>query len=155
MTEAPGERDLVLSRFIPASRRDVYRAWTDAELLRRWFAPLPFTTPEAELDVRPGGTCRIVMRAPDGTDMPNAGVYLDVVENERLVITDAYTRAWEPSAKPFMTLVVMLSDEGEGTRYKAMARHWSVADRDAHEAMGFHAGWGQCADQLATLLVQR
>jgi uncharacterized protein YndB with AHSA1/START domain len=155
MTDAASDRDLVLSRFIPAPRRSVYRAWTDPDLLKRWFAPLPYTTPEAELDVRPGGACRIVMRAPDGTDLPNHGVYLDVVENERLVITDAYTHAWVPSDKPFMTLIVTLADEGDGTRYRALVRHWSIADRETHEAMGFHAGWGQCADQLATLLTQR
>jgi len=77
------------------------------------------------------------------------GVYLEVVENERIVLTDAYTSAWEPSEKPFMTMVVTFADEEGKTRYTARVRHWTVADREAHEAMGFHQGWGQCADQLA------
>ena len=59
-------------------------------LLKQWFAPLPYTTPVAELDVRPGGSAFIVMRGPDGKDLPNRGVYLEVVPNERLVSTDAY-----------------------------------------------------------------
>jgi len=82
-------RELVLTRIIDAPREKLFRAWTDAELLKQWFAPLPYTTPVAELDVRPGGANLIVMRGPDGQDLPNRGVYLEVVENERLVVTDA------------------------------------------------------------------
>ncbi len=152
MNPAPAsDRELVLSRLIDAPREKIYRAWTEPELLKQWFAPAPWTTPSAELDVRPGGANLIVMRSPDGKDFPNRGVYLDVVPNERLVFTDAYTEAWEPSPKPFMTVIVTLADEGGETRYTARVRHWSVADREAHEKMGFHQGWGQCADQLAAL----
>ncbi len=86
-------RELVLTRIIDAPREKVFRAWTDPGLLKQWFAPLPYTTPVAELDVRPGGGNLIVMRDPQGNDMPNRGVYLEVVENERLVITDAYSKA--------------------------------------------------------------
>ncbi len=146
------DRELVLTRLIDAPRAKLYRAWTDPELLKRWFAPLPYTTPVVELDVRPGGANRIVMRGPDGADLPNQGVYLEVVENERLVFTDAYTTAWEPSEKPFMTVILTFEEEDGKTRYTARVRHWTVADRQAHEAMGFHQGWGQCADQLAALV---
>ena len=61
-TTEPGDRDLVLTRLIDAPRETLYRAWTEPELLKRWFAPLPYTTPVAELDVRPGGASLIVMR---------------------------------------------------------------------------------------------
>jgi uncharacterized protein YndB with AHSA1/START domain len=148
------DRELVLTRIINAPREKVYRAWTDPELLKQWFAPLPWTTPAAELDVRPGGANLIVMRNPEGNEFPNRGVYLEVVENERLVFTDAYTRAWEPSEKPFMTVIVTFEDEGGKTRYTARARHWTVTDREAHERMGFHEGGGQCADQLAALVAK-
>ncbi|TXM69462.1 hypothetical protein FV229_05260 [Methylobacterium sp. WL120] len=50
-----------------------------------------------------------------------------------------------------MTLVVASVPEAGGCRYTAVARHSSVADREAHEAMGFHQGWGICADQLVVL----
>jgi uncharacterized protein YndB with AHSA1/START domain len=149
MTDA--DRELVISRLIDASREKVYRAWTEPDLLKQWFAPAPLTTPHAELDVRPGGANRIVMRSPDGNDMPCSGVYLDVVPNERLVFTDAYTAAWQPSQKPFMTVIVTFEDEGGRTRYTARVLHWTAADREAHEKMGFHQGWGQCADQLAAV----
>lgn len=146
------DRALTLTRLINAPREKVYQAWTEPELLKQWFAPLPFTTPVAELDVRPGGANLIVMRGPDGNEYPNHGVYLEVVPNRKLVITDAYSKAWEPSGKPFMTLIVTFGDEDGKTRYTARVLHWSAADREEHERMGFHQGWGQCADQLAALV---
>ena len=148
------DRELVLTRLIDAPPRAVYRAWTEPELLKQWFAPLPYTTPHAELDVRPGGASLVVMRGPDGQDMPNRGVYLEVVENRRLVFTDAYARAWEPSAKPFMTVILTFEPEAGQTRYTARVRHWTVADKETHESMGFHQGWGICADQLGALAKQ-
>ena len=148
------DRELVLTRIIDAPRAKVFKAWTDPELLKQWFAPLPYTTPVAELDVRPGGANLIVMRDPQGNDLPNRGVYLEVVENERLVFTDAYTKAWEPSQKPFMTVILTFEDEVGKTRYTARVRHWTVADRETHEKMGFHKGWGLCTDQLAVLVAK-
>ena len=148
------DRELVLTRLINAPRAKVYRAWTDPELLKQWFAPKPYTTPIVEIDVRPGGSAYFVMRGPDGKDLPNHGVYLEVVPNEKLVSTDAYVKAWEPSEKPFMTLILTFEDEGGKTRYTARVRHWSVADREAHEKMGFHEGWGLCTDQLEALVAK-
>jgi uncharacterized protein YndB with AHSA1/START domain len=148
------DRELMLTRLIDAPREKLYRAWTNPTLLKQWFAPLPYITPVAELDVRPGGSAFIVMRGPDGKDLPNHGVYLEVVPNQRLVSTDAYTKAWEPSEKPFMTLILTFGDEGGKTRYTARVRHWTVADREAHEKMGFHQGWGICADQLTALVAK-
>ncbi|RJF88913.1 polyketide cyclase [Oleomonas cavernae] len=146
------DRDLILTRLIDASPDKLFRAWTEPELMKQWFAPLPWTTPHAEVDLRPGGSSLVVMRGPDGTEFPNPGVYLEVVKNRRLVATDAYTQAWVPSAKPFMTLVLTFEEEGGKTRYTALARHWTVEDREAHEKMGFHEGWGICTDQLEALV---
>jgi len=155
-TSLAGDRELVLTRLIDAPREAVYRAWTDPNLLMQWFAPLPYTTPRAELDVRPGGGNLIVMRGPDGTEMPNRGVYLEVVPNEKLVFSDAFTDAWTPrEGKPFMTVVLTFADEGGKTRYTARVLHWTSEDRQAHEKMGFHQGWAICAEQLAALVEKR
>src|SRR5215213_8805754 len=99
-------RELVITRIIDAPRQRIFQAWTHPELLKQWFAPHPWTTPVAELDVRPGGANYFVLRSPEGQDFPNRGIYLEVVKNERLVFTDAYTNAWQPSEKPFMTVIV-------------------------------------------------
>jgi uncharacterized protein YndB with AHSA1/START domain len=150
-TSAEGN-DLVLTRIIDAPREKVFNAWTDPALLKQWFAPLPWTTPVVETDVRAGGANFFVMRSPEGNDFPNHGVYLEVVKNERLVFTDAFKKAWEPSDKPFMTVVLTFEDQGGKTKYTARVRHWNAADREAHEKMGFHTGWAQCAEQLAALV---
>ena len=148
---ATADRDLVLTRIIDAPRDKVYRCWTDPELVKQWFAPRPWTTSEVRMDVRPGGSSHVVMRDPDGNDYPNPGLFLEVVPNEKLVFTDAFTSAWQPSEKPFMVVILTFEDEGGRTKYTAIARHWTVADREAHEKMGFHEGWGQCANQLEEL----
>ena len=152
-TSSIADRELVLTRIIDAPREAVYKAWTTPELLMQWFAPKPYTTPSAQMDVRPGGANVITMRSPEGVDMPNRGVYLEVVPNEKLVFTDAYTKAWEPSQKPFMTVTLTFEDAGVGkTNYTARVLHWTVEDKQMHEKMGFHQGWGICADQLAALV---
>lgn len=145
------DRELILTRLIDAPRDKVFRAWTDPRLLKEWFAPRPWTISQAEIDVRSGGSSLVVLRSPEGEEFPLRGVYLEVVENEKIVTTDAYTSAWEPSEKPFFTAIVTFEEEDGKTRYTARARHWTVADREGHEKMGFHEGWGQCADQLAAL----
>jgi uncharacterized protein YndB with AHSA1/START domain len=147
--------ELSLTRVIDAPRHKIFKAWTTPELVKQWFAPLPWTTPHVEMDLRPGGASLFVMADPDGNEFPNRGVYLEVVENEKLVFTDAFTSAWVPSAKPFMVGTITLEDLGGGkTKYTATVLHWSEEDRLAHEKMGFHEGWGQCTDQLAALVAK-
>lgn len=152
-------RDLTLTRLINSTPGRIFAAWTQPELLRQWFAPKPVVTTVAELDVRPGGSNRIIMRMPDGQEHPHRGVYLEVVPGRRLVFTSAYSTAWEPAPERTpggcdfpMTVILTFEPEGAGTRYTALVRHNSTADREAHEAMGFHAGWGQATDQLAALV---
>jgi uncharacterized protein YndB with AHSA1/START domain len=145
------DRDLVLTRLIDIPRDKLFRAWTEPALLMQWFTPAPWTTTLAEVDVRPGGANFIVMRGPNGEEHLNRGVYLEVAPNERLVFTDAYVRAWEPSEKPFMTVILTFEEEGGKTRYTARVRHWTRADYETHEKMGFHEGWGRATDQLEAL----
>lgn len=146
------DRELVLTRLINVPREKLWRCWTEPKLMLQWFTPAPWKTVHAETDVRPGGSSYIVMQGPDGTEMPNRGVYLEVVANEKLVFTDAYTSAWKPAEKPFFTCVLTFEDAGNGeTRYTARALHWTRENRDAHERMGFHQGWGAATDQLTVL----
>jgi uncharacterized protein YndB with AHSA1/START domain len=153
MSEMPAatpieQRELVLTRFFNVPRAKVYRAWSEPEQLKKWFAPKPWTISRAELDLRPGGASVIVMRSPEGQEFPNPGVFLEVVKNEKIVMTDAFVNGWQPSEKAFMVATITFEDHNGGTKYTARAQHWSAADREAHEKMGFHEGWGQCADQL-------
>lgn len=145
---ADTSRDLVLTRLIDAPPAAVYRCWTEPALLTRWFAPKPWSTPRATLDVRPGGASEVVMADENGNEYLNPGQYLEVVPNRKLVFTDAYVGDWVPSAKPFFTCTLTFEDENGKTRYTAIARHWTNEDKEAHEKMGFHEGWGLCTTQL-------
>lgn len=152
--------DLVLERTLNAPRDLVWRALTETELLKRWFAPRPYEISEFELDLRPGGIFRMRMIGPDNFDTGhgNPGCVLEVVERERLAWTSALGPGFRPAemgegCESFpMTAVMTLADAGEGkTLYRAVALHRSEADRDAHAQMGFHEGWGTCASQLEEL----
>ncbi|MBV9420916.1 MAG: SRPBCC family protein, partial [Alphaproteobacteria bacterium] len=128
--------ELILSRLIDAPRKNVYRCWTEAELLKQWFAPKPFTTPVVEFDLRPGGRSLFIMESPEGQKMPNPGQFLEIVPNEKLVFTDAFVGDWRPrEGKPFMTAIITFADEGGKTRYTARVLHWTAEDKAQHEQM--------------------
>lgn len=143
--------DLVLERVIDVPPELVWAAWTMPEHLCKWFTPAPWTTVEAEVDLRPGGIFRTTMRSPEGKDFPNTGCYLEVVPNERLVFTDALLPGFRPAETPFFTAIVTLEPHGTGTRYTAIGRHRDEAGRKEHEEMGFHTGWGKALDQLVAV----
>jgi uncharacterized protein YndB with AHSA1/START domain len=146
--------DLTLERFIDAPPALVWQAWTEPEHLKKWWAPAPLTTPDCEMEVRPGGLFRTLMRAPDGTEYDSSGCFLEVVEPERIVFTDALVAGFRPAEEAFFTAIITLDPHDGGTRYIARALHKNDADRQRHERMGFHEGWGTCVGQLAELAVQ-
>lgn len=139
------ELELSITRLIDAPRKAVWKAWTDH--LEEWWCPRPWTVELIEQDLRPGGRSAMIMRGPDGEEMPHEGVFLEVVPGERVVTTDAFRAGWIPQA-PFMLGFWEFSDEGGKTRYTAGARHWSEEAMKQHEAMGFREGWGKVAEQL-------
>jgi uncharacterized protein YndB with AHSA1/START domain len=66
----PANHELTLTRLIDAPRAKLFRCFREPDLLKQWFAPKPYTVPIAELDFRVGGASRIVMRSPEGQDIP-------------------------------------------------------------------------------------
>lgn len=140
--------DLVFDRVVPVSPERVWRAWTRPEHLLHWFTPAPWRTTAAEVDLRPGGRFFTIMEGPAGEKMTNLGCYLEVVENSRLVWTDAMHPGFRPAPSPFMTGIILMEAHTQGARYVAIARHKDEATRAQHEQMGFHDGWGAATDQL-------
>jgi uncharacterized protein YndB with AHSA1/START domain len=153
-TQIDPDRDPVLERVVPTSRADIYAAWTTPELILQWFTPKPWKTTFAEIDLRPGGASKITMESPEGQQFPNVGCFLECVENERLVFTDAMEPGFRPSKEPFFTGIIELEDVEGGTLYRAIARHKDAETCQKHEAMGFQTGWGQCLDQLVELMAK-
>jgi uncharacterized protein YndB with AHSA1/START domain len=156
--------DLSFTRVVNVPRALVWRAWTEPALLMPWFCPLPWKTIDCEIDLRPGGLFRTTFQSPDGAQMPNAGCYLDVVPQEKLVWTNALLPGFRPSQPAaageanethfLFTAMVELADVPEGTRYTATVIHADEAGCQKHAAMGFEAGWGAALDQLVAM-VQR
>lgn len=144
--------DLVLERDIDVPAELVWRAWTQPEHIKKWFAPAPWTISECEIDLQPGGRFYTVMQSPEGQAFPNMGCYLEIVPNERLVFTDALAPGYRPSGQPFFTAIVTLEPTATGTKYTAIAKHKDQAGRQQHEDMGFLEGWGMCLDQLVALV---
>ncbi|HEV7228350.1 SRPBCC family protein [Brevundimonas sp.] len=141
--------DLVLERTIDAPPEKVFRAYTDPAILSQWFAPKPWSISDMVLEPHPGGRFNFVMHGPEGERFPNSGIYLEIVENRRIISTDALTPNWKPAGAPFMVARIDLEPTADGrTRYKATASHWTEEAMKQHEQMGFHDGWGQVADQL-------
>lgn len=151
------ETDLRLERLLDAPRDLVWRAWTNPEHIKRWWAPRPYETPEVAIVLRPGGQFTTRMTGPDGFDFTGSSCILDVVEGERIIWSSALLPGYRPNSFPddgcgglSFTAIHTFEDAGEGkTRYTATVMHKDAADAAAHEAMGFHDGWGTCTNQLA------
>ena len=142
------ETDLSFTRVLKAPRRLIWECWTTPRHIQAFFVPRPHRVTACEIDLRAGGRFDTTFEV-DGNLMENRGVYLEVVPEEKLVFTDAYTEGWKPAPDPFMTAILILEDAGDGaTRYTAIARHRSPESRQAHETMGFMEGWGTVATQL-------
>ena len=151
------QTDLVLERTLDAPIDLVWMAYTDPEHLKQWFAPKPYQITECELDLTPGGIFRIRMVGPDGFDTGHGtpGCVLEVEDQRKLTWTSALGPGYRPNEMgegcesfPF-TAIVTFEDAGNGkTAYRAVAIHKDIADKEAHEKMGFHDGWGTVASQL-------
>lgn len=142
------ELDLVLVREVDVPVELVWEAWTTPASVKQWFVPKPWSVTDCEIDLRPGGIFRTVMRSPEGQEFPNLGCYLDIVPNHRLIFTDALLPGFRPAPKPFFTAALILEPIPAGTRYTAMAIHGDLDARKTHEDMGFYGGWSTVVDQL-------
>jgi uncharacterized protein YndB with AHSA1/START domain len=147
--------DLVLERVVDVPRELVWRAWTEPEHVKKWFTPAPWKTIDCEIDLRPGGIFRTVMRGPEGQQFDNAGCYLEIVKNEKLVWTGALQPGYRPATPPpgsfLFTAVITMQSEGKGTRYRALAIHGDPDSQQKHAALGFVHGWGKALDQLVEM----
>ena len=156
--------ELVFTRRFDAPRALVYRTWVEPAHMAQWFGPHGFSN-TVEMDVRPGGHYRIVMHSPDGTDYPLKGVFREVVENERLVMSDNWEdhpADWhaqlqqlggDPAEKEMLWTVIFEDHGTDQTQLTIRCRFASLATRDAMAKMGMADGWSQSLDRLETLLI--
>lgn len=147
--------DLTLSRVIKAPRATVWSAWADPASFEQWWIPAPAKCKVVEMELRPGGGFITQMSENGGAFTPHlSGCFLDVVDGERIVFTNALLGRWRPAEQPFMTAIITLRDHEMGTEYAAQVMHKNNADRNMHEEMGFYDGWGTVIEQLAKRVEQ-
>lgn len=134
-----------IERSFPASAEEVFDAWTSPEVMRRWFHCGPaWETPVAEVDLRVGGSVRIVMRRPDGRQSGAHGEYTMIDRPHRLVM--AWTFDDAPSNRQ---LVEVAFDEADGTTTVVLTnREISTEERRQSQ----DEGWRLCLDELERLL---
>lgn len=140
--------DLVLERVVDVPPEKVWEAWTTPEHILHWFAPLPWKTVDCKIDLRPGGEFTTVMQSPEGEQFPGSGCFLEVIENKKLVFTDALLPGFRPALSPFFSCMILLEPVGTGTKYTAIALHKDEESQKKHAEMGFMQGWSTCLDQL-------
>jgi uncharacterized protein YndB with AHSA1/START domain len=147
------ELDLTVARIIKAPRLAVWNAWADPSSFEQWWVPAPEVCRVVEMELRPGGSFRTEI-SQDGAEFgPHiTGCFLAVDELERIVFTDALIAGWRPAKSSFVTAVITMKDHPDGTEYTATAMHRDAGDRDRHEELGFHDGWGTVIRQLAELV---
>lgn len=137
---------LLMSRLFKAPRETVFRAWTTAEHIKRWFCPEGLTIPEAEVDLRTGGVFAVCMRMPDGQDFWSRGTCIEVVPLERIVLADS---AESDGVKHFSVLTtVTFAAEAGGTRM-SVRQDYEIFTEQGHAAVGGATeGWTSTLNRL-------
>ena len=141
----PADRVLVLNRVFTAPRSLVFRAFSSAEHLANWFGPKNFTLPFCETDFRPGGAYRLCMRGPDGKDYWLEGVYREIVEPERIVMTWGRNGAGDPH--PGHTVVTVTLEEVAGGKTRLTLHQATFDTAEARD--GHQHGWTEALERLA------
>lgn len=151
--------DLVLERTIPVAPERVWAAWTEPELMVKWFTPAPWKTVSAVVNLYPGGSNVVTMESPEGDQYPNAGCYLIVEPNRLLVFTSVMGEGFRPVSPtngaedlPFTGRIEISPAPNGGTHYRAIAIHADAEGARRHAEMGFQDGWGAALDQLVALM---
>ncbi len=146
--------DLVLEKFVDVPVEKVWKAWTQPDILVKWFTPDPWKTTSCKMELRAGGIFHTIMQSPEGDSFPNTGCFLEVIENRKLVWTSALLPGYRPvqkvesGADMLFTATLLFEPHQQGTKYTAIVAHENEADCQRHNEMGFHIGWGKALEQL-------
>ncbi len=145
--ERKSDRELVVTRTFDCSARLLFEAWTKPELFRRWWVPksIGMSLLSCELDVRVGGTYRLVFGTDAGQPMAFFGRYLEVTPPSRLVWTN------DEGGDGGAVTTVTFTDNGEKTLLVLHDLYASKAALDA--ALGSYDAMQETLDQLDELLV--
>jgi len=149
----PESNDLTVTRILRAPRARIWDAWADPSQFVQWWAPSRVRTVSNKHDLFAGGGFDTTLHLPDGTVMEGGeGCFLEVIEHERIVFTDALRGGWRPNQEAFFSAIITFEDHSDGTEYTATAMHKDDETRQQHKDMGFLTGWSTALAQLAELV---
>ena len=143
----PADNQVLITREFDAPRRLVWRALTEPELIKRWWAGERGTVTEAEVDLRVGGRWRYVMTANAGFEVAFHGEYRAIAEPERLVNTEAFEGIPDPDGNAALCTVTLTEKDGR-TYLENLIEHRDRAGRDMHINSGMEAGMQESMDAL-------
>jgi uncharacterized protein YndB with AHSA1/START domain len=152
--------DLILERKVPLTTAQLWKAWSDPNILKKWFCPIPWKTIDCEMDLRPGGIFRTTMESPDGEQYPSVGCYLEIDVEKKLVWTNSLLPDYRPNLTIdlendfYFTAFIMMNSSPKNpqeTNYKIILKHGSKEDCEKHQDLGFQEGWSAALDQLINL----
>lgn len=143
----PSDEEILITRHFDAPRHLVWRAYTQPDLVARWWHANRGTVDSIDIDLRVGGSWRYVMTATPGFEVAFHGEYREIVEDERIVSTEVFEGA--PDA-PAVSTVTFVEHDG-GTRLSILVHHLTQANRDMHLHSGMEAGLQDALDLLEDL----
>jgi uncharacterized protein YndB with AHSA1/START domain len=147
---APEDRVLAMTRIFDAPRSLVFQLWTEPQHLVRWWGPRGYTAPICEMDVRPGGAYRLLMRSAEGQEVWWHGVYREIVKPERLVWTCSIDRSDGTRISGETVLTVTLEEQGQKTKLTLQQAVFdSINNCNAHRE-----GWTQAFERIAERLAE-
>ncbi|WP_342640040.1 SRPBCC family protein [Rhodoligotrophos ferricapiens] len=141
------------SRIFPVRRELVFKAWSTADHIKRWFCPTEFTIPEATVEMREGGVFELCMRAPDGAAHWVRGTFSEVSPFDRLVL-DLRVEDMQGHGLFKALTAVNFADASGGTRMDVEQSYTVLDPEAAWMTQGAPEGWGQTLDKLADELVR-
>ena len=140
----PADTQILITREFDAPARLVYRAWTEPELVRRWWSGDRGTVTSVDIDLRVGGPWRFVMTANAGFEVAFHGEYREIVPAQRLVWTEVFEGV--PDAEALAT--VTFTEAGGLTTVQMLVQHTSQEHRDMHVNSGMEDGLQEALHQL-------
>jgi uncharacterized protein YndB with AHSA1/START domain len=150
--DGPIVREVSIARTFDAPREMVWRAWTEADELKRWFMPHGFTVPECEVDLRVGGRLHMTVRSPDGSEMANDGTFEEIDPPSRLVLTTGAFHG--PDGTPMLEVrnTVTFEDVDGKTELRIHSLVTKAAPDLGAALAGMEEGWLQSLDKLEAAL---
>lgn len=149
----PTDTQILVTREFAAPPRLVYRAWTEPDLIARWWHAKRGEVSSVEVDLRVGGKWRWVMIADAGFEVAFHGEYREIVPDERIVATEVYEGLPEGVPQEEAVTTATFTEREGRTTVTLLVQHTSKEHRDGHIDSGMEAGLQDALDLLEQVAV--